>query len=109
MIITDRQLYNAKTQAAPFRASLEALDGGSLNTTDLHPLVRRAQRDAVAGQLQTLEEEIGEYERLKSGEVTRFEVDALAGLPDALIKARIAAGLSQRELADRLGLKEQQI
>ena len=30
-------------------------------------------------------------------------------LPEALIRARIAAGLSQKELAGRLGLKEQQI
>ena len=30
-------------------------------------------------------------------------------LPQALIQGRIAAGLSQKELAARLGLKEQQI
>ena len=30
-------------------------------------------------------------------------------LPAALIKARIAAGLSQKDLAERLGLKEQQV
>jgi len=33
----------------------------------------------------------------------------LADLPEALIRARIAAGLTQKELAARLGLKEQQI
>ena len=33
----------------------------------------------------------------------------LNDLPQALIRARIASGLSQRELAMRLGLKEQQI
>jgi transcriptional regulator with XRE-family HTH domain len=36
-------------------------------------------------------------------------VDDLAELPRALIQARIAAGLSQRELGERLDLKEQQI
>ncbi|MFN0055014.1 MAG: helix-turn-helix domain-containing protein [Planctomycetales bacterium] len=30
-------------------------------------------------------------------------------MPSALVKARIATGLSQRALAKRLGLKEQQI
>ena len=30
-------------------------------------------------------------------------------LPELLIKAHIARGLTQRELADRVGLKEQQI
>ena len=34
---------------------------------------------------------------------------SLADLPDALVRARIAAGLSHRELAARLGLKEQQV
>ena len=36
-------------------------------------------------------------------------VASLDQLADGLIKARIAAGLSQRALADRLELKEQQI
>ena len=33
----------------------------------------------------------------------------VAELPATLIKARIARGLSQKDLADRIGLKEQQI
>ena len=33
----------------------------------------------------------------------------VAELPANLIKARIARGLSQKDLADRIGLKEQQI
>ncbi len=38
-----------------------------------------------------------------------IELLSLADLPKALIRARIAAGLSQKEFADRLGMKEQQI
>ena len=33
----------------------------------------------------------------------------VADLPSILIKARIAQGLSQRDLAERVGVKEQQI
>ena len=33
----------------------------------------------------------------------------VADLPSILIKARIAQGLSQKDLAERIGLKEQQI
>ena len=33
----------------------------------------------------------------------------VAALPSMLIKARIARGLSQKDLAERVGLKEQQI
>ena len=41
--------------------------------------------------------------------MTRFEAETLGELPDILIQARIARGLSQRELGDYLGLKEQQV
>ena len=40
--------------------------------------------------------------------ITEF-LDSFESLPRALVQARIAAGLSQKELAQRLGLKEQQI
>jgi transcriptional regulator with XRE-family HTH domain len=38
-----------------------------------------------------------------------LELGSLEAFPLALIKARIAAKLSQKDLAERLGLKEQQI
>lgn len=38
-----------------------------------------------------------------------IEASSLAGLGDALIKARVARGWTQRQLADRLGVAEQQI
>ena len=72
-------------------------------------MIAQAQVDAVSSQLADLEAELREYEAIREG---RFEVDVLrvvADLPDLLIKARIAQGLTQRDLADRLGLKEQQI
>ncbi len=37
------------------------------------------------------------------------ELELLADLPRALIRARISKGLTQKELAERLGIKEQQI
>ena len=50
-----------------------------------------------------------EYESLKAGGFELDELNVFAELATFLIKARIARGLSQRELADRIGLKEQQI
>jgi len=41
--------------------------------------------------------------------VTVLKAQSLSELPGILIKARIARGLSQRDLAETLGLKEQQI
>ena len=56
-----------------------------------------------------LENELLEYESLKAGKFRLDSLKVVADLPSVLIKARIAQGLSQKELAERIGLKEQQI
>ena len=53
--------------------------------------------------------ELRDYESLQRGEYPVDELKAIDELPSALIKARISLGLSQKDLANRLGLKEQQI
>ena len=50
-----------------------------------------------------------DYESLKAGNFQLDELNVVAELPAVLIKARIAQGLSQKDLAERLSLKEQQI
>ena len=54
-----------------------------------------------------LEEEVESYERLKRGEFD--DLDNLRGLGHLLISTRIAQGISQRELARRLGVHESQV
>lgn len=54
-----------------------------------------------------LEEEVASYERLKRGEFE--EVRNLRGLGHLLISLRIARGMSQRELATKLGVNESQV
>jgi DNA-directed RNA polymerase specialized sigma subunit len=54
-----------------------------------------------------LEEEVRSYERLKRGEFG--EVHNLRGVGQLLIALRISRGLSQRELAARLGVHESQV
>lgn len=54
-----------------------------------------------------LHEEVESYERLKRGEFP--ELDNLRGLGHLLIAVRIAQGVSQRELARRLGVHESQV
>lgn len=56
---------------------------------------------------QQLMEEVESYERLKRGEFD--EIRNLRGMGQLLIAARIYRGLSQRELAERLGVHESQI
>jgi hypothetical protein len=54
-----------------------------------------------------LVEEIEHYERLRRGEIPA--ITDLRSIGQMLISLRIAAGVSQRELADRLGVHESQI
>ena len=54
-----------------------------------------------------LKEEVASYERLKRGEFE--ELRNFEGVGRLLIALRIARGVSQRELADRLGVHESQV
>ena len=53
------------------------------------------------------QEEVESYERVKRGEFE--ELDNLRGFGHLLISLRIAQGISQRELAKRLGVHESQV
>ena len=75
----------------------------------MHPRIAKAQEDALRSQLADLRGEIREYESLMAGGFHVDDLQAIVNLPAVLIKARIAQGLSQKDLARRLGLKEQQI
>ena len=75
----------------------------------VHPLILKAQKEAVRSQLSDLEADLREYESLKSGIFKLDQLKTVKEIPTILIKARIAQGLSQKDLAERLGLKEQQI
>ncbi|MGH3631409.1 MAG: helix-turn-helix domain-containing protein [Sciscionella sp.] len=117
MIRNERQYRTTQHQR---RLLAEALDellnrGDALSLVDHEEQGDRdaqiltLQRASIAGQLADLDEQLREYEQLRAGELAMTRVVSLDALPDALIRARIAAGLSQRDLAERLGLKEQQI
>ena len=109
MIKNERQYRITRAQAERFSQTLHRLRQGGGDTTGLHPLLVKAQEDALASQLADLESELREYESLKAGRFRLDDLNVVAVLPDVLIKARIAQGLTQKDLAQRIGLKEQQI
>lgn len=59
--------------------------------------------------IEKLEAELQEYKMLLDGNFHCLQADSLQNIPEVLIKARLAQKISQKELADRLGKKEQQI
>ena len=107
MIKNERQYKITKAQAVRFSNALESLRQHPDADTSLHPLIAKAQEDAISSQLADLESELREYESLKAGEFQWDSLRMVADLPSILIKARIAQGLSQKDLAERIGLKEQ--
>jgi ribosome-binding protein aMBF1 (putative translation factor) len=106
MIKNDLEYRVTRAEAEKFEVALARL---TTNPTSAHPLLVDAQRAALRSQLDDLRAELTEYERLRSGHGVVLHLGSLAELPDALVKARIAAGLSERELADRLGIEEQRV
>lgn len=109
MIKNERQYKITRAQAVRFSNVLESLRQRPDADDRLHPLIAKAQEDAISSQLADLESELREYESLKAGEFQWDSLSMVADLPAILIKARIARGLSQKDLAERIGLKEQQI
>ncbi len=109
MIKNERQYRITKNQAERFSQTLASFRQRSRETEGVHPRIAKAREDAVRSQLSDLEEQLREYESLKAGNFEIKNLNVVAELPATLIKARISQGLSQKDLAERLSLKEQQI
>ena len=110
MISNKRQYSNTQKQLEKFNSVLDDLKNNVETAQDLNQQIRhQVHLDAVNSQIESLEEEISEYEQLKSGEVQKLYFDSFSQLSEALIKARIVRGLTQEQLANRLGLKTQQV
>jgi transcriptional regulator with XRE-family HTH domain len=105
MITNERQLQVARGEIERFETTLS----GGLAEAGVNPVILKAQRDALQAQVDELRREVAAYLELRNGRVRTFELNSLADLPKVLISARIASGMTQRDLAERLSLKEQQI
>jgi len=100
--ITKRQLSKLSQAIAEFNLLTTAQRVGS-------EILATAELDALKSEAENLYNQLLEYEHLKSGTDIKLRALSLAELPRILIEARIIQHLSQRELADLVGLKEQQI
>jgi len=109
MIKNERQYRITKAQAAKLEAALESFSAQAAGDKRTHPRLIKAQADGLRSQLESLQSELRDYEGIKAGEIPPPDLSYIAVVPQDLIRARIAAGLSQKELAERLGMPEQQI
>ena len=108
MIKNEHQYRVAKAQADKFRSALQEWSM-TLKPAHVHPKLWAAQRSGLQSQLRDLDTELREYERLQAAEPHTLEIHSIEELPKTLIQARIACGLTQKELARRLRVKPQQI
>ncbi|MFA6114121.1 MAG: helix-turn-helix transcriptional regulator [Sphingomonas sp.] len=104
MIKNERQLAITKQQRDRLTGSLAAL--GDRRTPD--PL-KRARIAALEADIGKLDAEVARYREAVSGRVDFTAIGHVATVGDDLISARIAVGLTQEELAARVGSKAQQI
>jgi HTH-type transcriptional regulator / antitoxin HipB len=74
----------------------------------LPPLMIEATRNGFQTQIDRMQTELQEYDDLKAGKV-EITLGAIEDLPKVLIQKRISLGMTQRELADKLGIKEQMV
>ena len=109
MIKNERQYKFTKNQVERFERTLAEFRSRRPEDTGLHPLVAKAQEDAVSGQIMDMKEELQVYESMRAGTFSLERLEVVSELSNMLIGARIAQGMSQKELAERIGLKEQQI
>lgn len=68
-----------------------------------------AIRGSYEGMIRQLEEDLHEYDQLKSGNLKLPRIDRLDEIAPFIVKLRIAKCVSQTELAHRLGVSKQVI
>ena len=108
MIKNERQLKISRSHVVELREAIESLEATPIDPS-LHPRLRDLEFAALKSQLDDIEEEVTAYMCLVESPPSKIVVESLHDLPTALIQARIAAGLTHRQMAERLGLREQAI
>ena len=109
MITNERQYKITNHQLAKLKVAIKEFGLKNVATRVGSDILANAELQALESEAITLEEQLHEYEALQSGAIATLEASSLAELPRMLIRARIAQQLSQKDLANLLGLKEQQI
>ena len=103
MIKSDAQRERTVAQIEGFQQALAKVGDGK---PDKRAAAIRGSYQSMIGQL---EDELREYDQLKSGELALPHVERLDHIAPFITRIRIAKGVSQTELARRLGVSKQVI
>lgn len=106
MTVTEQQYQTTLASARRLEEALAQLQAGAQQR---EPLLQQALRDSIEGELYSRYRTAAEYERQNGLDNSLLERDGRVDLPQALIRARIATGLSQADLAARLGVADEDV
>ena len=106
-MIRNEKEYRAAVERVRQEQDRLARQGAELQALGLGPAEIKRALDPMRSFHQQLEEEVTSYERLKRGEFD--ELLNLRGVGQLLVSLRIARGLTQRQLAEKLGVHETQV
>ncbi|HEX5151747.1 MAG TPA: helix-turn-helix domain-containing protein [Parafilimonas sp.] len=82
---------------------------GNTKTEKDYNIKRKLVAESLEDFKEDIENEIREYEKLKSGKSAVLKERSLSSLPDIIVEYKIANHLTHKEFAKILGLKEQQL
>lgn len=103
MIKNEAQYKNTKRLIEQFGDSIRSLKGGKKGDFTKFEIA------GMEAQVEELNEEVRVYEALKTGHLTSIHVDDITEIYKVIIQGRIARGLTQKQLAEKLDVAEQQI
>jgi HTH-type transcriptional regulator / antitoxin HigA len=103
MIKSDAQRERTVAQIEGFRQALAKV------AQDKPAKRSAAIRGSYESMIRQLEDELHEYDLLKSGELALPHIERLDQIAPFIVRIRIAKGVSQTELARRLGVSKQVI
>lgn len=109
MITNERQYKITKAQAQKFLDAIDKYDVDAVIETGVHPMIAQAQLDQMKSEYEILVDQVNEYDELSSGDFKDFGETSFEELPLVLIKARIAHNWTQKDLAEKLKIKQQQV
>jgi len=108
MIENEKQYRITKAQVRRFQDAIAEM-AGQKRPSNVGARLWEAQREAARSQMEELREQVETYEQLNASRSKAVVLETVEDLPKALIRARIAAGMTQAGLARRLGVKPQQV
>lgn len=108
MIRNDQERAGTLSHIQRFEEALKRSEEPDIQQ-NVHPTSLKLRQYSFRSTIEELSAEIAEYDALRAGNHHAFVVDSLDDLPEVLVKARIAAGLTEEQLAEKVGIPVEQL